>query len=549
MAIGLDVGQRHVTMAVVEGSAKLPRVTMFAQQRIPYSDDPQKYYRNQIDTIQDLMADCNLTHQPVHMNLAASHCMIREVSVPFTQQDQIDKTIHFTVESHLHGVTLDDVLIDYHVIDTLDASSKVMVVAAPKKKLRQTLQMFEDAMLEVPSLGLDCFSFFNTLQAAGYTDNQEANLFLDLGAGECKMMLVDCGTLKLIRAAKVGNFTATRIVAKSQRTTPESIEDMAESGTALLSVPVADTAIAQMEQDEEEADPSELASLQQEYLEKVASEITRTALRINLTTPIQKVYLCGGGSRFTDATEFFSERLNMDVELLDLYNQLEVTDKVESTPEQFNASAGMAIGAALRGLGVDAHRTDFRRDEFRYERRIEQIQKALVLACILLIGLFGLLAAGNAKNLQDLTTYRQTVEDKQREVWLATFGEEPFPGLGNTGKEMSKARDELRAMLGDIKEQETKTSVLDLLMKFLDATRPHDKTYRVISVRLNQKNSKIITEIQEPQTGQILREALIASGELFCKKPNIDSKKNRDGKFWQAIFEINFKKKNDNGTN
>lgn len=534
MPIGLDVGHRLVKLAVVEGSAKAPKVVLYAQKRVPYAEDPDRYERNRIETIGALLSEHGLAGRPVIVNMDASNCLIRLITVNLTQKEQIDKTILYTIEGYLPGISIDEVIVDYHIVETMDSGSKILTIAVPKKNLGATLHFYEDAGVEVPAIGLDCFSLFNACKAAGYTESEEASLVLDLGADDCKLMLIDQGEIKLVRAAKVGTFSGTRTLARARRESPETLEDRVESGERV------------MIGDGGESDAAELDEWQEQYLDKVAAEVTRTALRINLATPIRTVYLTGGGSRMPNAVPHLRAKLGMDVELLDLAGRLNV-ESTQQRPESFNAHAGVAIGAALKGIGFDHHGTDFRQGEFRYERRFQQIQKSLALACGLLLLLFGVVAFAQFRKLKGLETVRDAVEAKEKEFWTLTFDEdgEPFPGFGKVRSRIGNLKTTMEARVGDINGQEKKVSALIQLYEFLALTQT-DKLrykYRIMSLQLNQKDSKFILEVDDPKTATELQKAVKDSQIIVASTPQLLRKQDRTrAEYWEATLDISLRK-------
>ena len=59
------------------------------------------------------------------IGVQASRAVIREITLPFTDLEQIKKVVKFEAESHLHEIPIEDVVVAFHKISESGGKSRV----------------------------------------------------------------------------------------------------------------------------------------------------------------------------------------------------------------------------------------------------------------------------------------------------------------------------------------------------------------------------------------------------------------------------------------
>ena len=107
-AAGIDIGSRACKVAVVDGSPKGAKLLRFAEREYELEEGEAITPSIVLDALRKALADAKAPKQATCLALPAEQCILREVSVPFTQDDQIAKIASFleTLTGELEGKSL-----------------------------------------------------------------------------------------------------------------------------------------------------------------------------------------------------------------------------------------------------------------------------------------------------------------------------------------------------------------------------------------------------------------------------------------------------------
>src|SRR5258707_15531134 len=110
---GIEIGATTVTVAEVEGSAKKFRVTAAGRAPIEAAAPGDERIKAVSQAARAAMKAARAGREQVVVSIPACDVIIREIQLPFTDEDQIRKVIKFESESHLHSCDIDDVVIGF----------------------------------------------------------------------------------------------------------------------------------------------------------------------------------------------------------------------------------------------------------------------------------------------------------------------------------------------------------------------------------------------------------------------------------------------------
>src|SRR5204863_3980743 len=66
-----------------------------------------------LTALRQALHEARAPRNSVCLALPAEFCTLREITVPFTEDDQIKKVVKFELEPHLHSASIDEVVMDY----------------------------------------------------------------------------------------------------------------------------------------------------------------------------------------------------------------------------------------------------------------------------------------------------------------------------------------------------------------------------------------------------------------------------------------------------
>ncbi len=159
-----------------------------------------------------------------------------------------------------------------------------------------------------------------------------------------------------------------------------------------------------------------------EYLERLGIEIQRTFATAFTTGGVDLVCLTGGMSHREETRRFFTQEFDVETINLDFGDQFPV-DIPEETQEEVSRVGAVAVGLAVKELGGDRVGFDFRKNQFRFERKFERVKYPVlalsIIACLVFLQSFFNL-------YQKSVTMNQLIQDVQKrelEMYSVFFGE------------------------------------------------------------------------------------------------------------------------------
>ena len=435
--LGLDIGSSTITGAVFSGSQKKFRLIDFFNEEIPpvhtgeYSEDDEYIAPMAADELlAKIMSERNLKDIDVVTEVDAKDCIMREISVPFTKDEQIRKTVFFEAENYFTGFDLENTVLDHIKTGESEGSSSLIVSALNHDTIEAHLGLLKTASLDPVAVDLDTCALFNAYKSSATYDQAKTTLVVDMGATSTKIILVEDGELRKMRGCRLetGVAAAARmlLVAKEAQAdevpveTEESavdgrlkeledaldiFEDQATSPSGSVdeldldggAEPPPDGAPDAEEDSSEspaadyqgmfpgQAEPEEFNY--EEYLARISLEIQRSLAGVSLGSSVERVVITGGMSSREEAVAFFADEFETETIRLRFDERFEMDPKVAGDPS-FHLNGAVAIGLGMRLLREDSIGVDYRKDAFRYEHKFERVKIPLMVGTFLVFLFF-----------------------------------------------------------------------------------------------------------------------------------------------------------------
>jgi len=395
----------------------------------------------------------------VIVTLPASGVVMRELSMPFNDREKVMQVLKFEVESELYHLDIDDVIADFMELNDGRATPTLLVSVLQKDRIASALEVLAAADCDPPVVTLSHGSLVAALGVLPHTGNTEPDnreAYLHVGAESSLIMVLNGdGSLYAVRALPLGWLELTRglkmedavlsAAESGQENTavgvaddPEGAPASAEQGAADLADSALELAASESEGGSESdhevtigGDSSLPFGISLETALELAEENTRTSFMTRFASEVRRglaaMSIPSGGSLYMlgalipGLELYLEQRLGKDVAPLDLG----LADSLGEVPEP------IALGAALRGLGVDVSPMNFRQEEFRYARGLERVEGPLTLA---LVGIIVFFAIGFVINLQvikyrkfDADLMFQSASAKVERINQRVIDDEEFP--------------------------------------------------------------------------------------------------------------------------
>ena len=294
--------------------------------------------------------------------LPLSDIMFRQVSLPFSDDNKIRKTLPFELEP-LIPFAVSEIVTDYLKVRT----SGLLVAATNKKAIRDWITLVESNLGELSVIDIAAAALTSAI-----LENKDAaacGVLLDIGAGSTTAVFYEDGTIVQLRSLAIGGNSITAELAA----------DM--SG---------DT--SQAELTKINADYSAAGAKVNALCSRFCLELKNTIEFMKLNDIMQKnltsITLTGGGSLFFPLKKELEKYFALPVETLDLsrFKQIEIEGNLRGKyqPQIMNA----ALAAAMRAFS-SRRSFNFRQGEFAAKNILiklkQQLRRAAVVAGIIIL--------------------------------------------------------------------------------------------------------------------------------------------------------------------
>lgn len=372
-SVGLEIGDGYLRAVEADGGPGGASIRKFVQAPVSPREG-QSAEDALVEAIDGLFRQHSLPRGNVCISIDSTEAVIREISMPVTADDQLRKTVKFQFEHHVHNKSVDDLIVDFYKIDKRDKTTLILAAGVPKAVIEHRLELCQRARIDPTVIDLDLFALFNGANGAGAFEGRPAALLVQLHARFAKLLAVDDGRLRFVRNIRL-SMGGTRPIGAPADAVAQSV-----SGTYQV------------------ATPSGLA-------EVLNREIARSLLSYPLKQSIAGIVVTG-----------VAEQVQPVLAPLQEQSSIPTVGFTADQDQPETSAATVALGLAFRGLGIDHVGTDFRREEFKFERRFETVKRSAALCLCMMAVLLGLIALYYRNRFRDYAGFRDQIVAKQVEI-------------------------------------------------------------------------------------------------------------------------------------
>jgi type IV pilus assembly protein PilM len=246
-------------------------------------------------TVKKALLAGHMSHGNASLCLSGSDIIIRHTVMPRMAPEQLKQNVIDEISGYL---AVDPALytIDYKVQDVLTEGAavqyKVMIVAVPKNIIAPYIQALSAAGLRIVSIDVAANA---KEKLVNYLTGRVGNFaLLDLGMSASVIDTFQNGRFFVSKTSTTGLNTAAETLAKALETDPLRALEM------MLSM---------------DPDPACKQAVN-DYVDQVlydAVRVTDYFRSRNQMTPVEQVFVCGGGARIPGIVQMIQDRLNLPV--------------------------------------------------------------------------------------------------------------------------------------------------------------------------------------------------------------------------------------------
>jgi Tfp pilus assembly PilM family ATPase len=470
LILGLDIGSTTITGAVFSGNQKKFRMVDFFIAEIPpvhagSDSDGDEYVptMSAAEVLAGVLKERNLRDIDVVTSVDAKDCIMREISVPFTRDEQIRKTVFFEAENYFTGFDLENTVLDHIKTGEDDGSSSLIVSALNNDNIEAHLDFFKDVSIDPVSVDLDTCALFNAYKVSSVYDPDKTTLVVDMGTTSTKIVLVEGGELRKMRSCRLetGVSAAARMLLASREAAEAEGDAGEDSAAAATGAPV-DDRLKEIETsldifEDEETSPSGSmedigidesppeaddagaeeggedyqgmfpGQVQEEfnyddYLSRISLEIQRSLAGVSLGSSVELICVTGGMSDREEALGFFADEFETETVQLAFDNSFDMESKA-SDPELLGRHGAVAVGLGMKLLREDSIGVDYRKGAYRYEHKFERLKIPLIAASLLVFLFFLQATFWSFQEWQEENKRMKAFAKRNKEIYQYFFDE------------------------------------------------------------------------------------------------------------------------------
>jgi Tfp pilus assembly PilM family ATPase len=434
---GLEITDASVRIVWIEQNGKKTRFLAFHEEPIPPVPDTP-WEARATEALRQAFAQSKIPRSRAVAALDSGEAILREVSLPFKNDDQIRRTVRFEMESLIHNYTIEQLIVSHFKTGETDKSTLLLAAAVPKTVIEKRLALMQGAGVDPIALDLDVSAIFNAALHAGAIDSDAPRLLIYGTPKFTKLIFIEDRRPRSIRTIRFS-------LAGPEAPPEEAPLEEAPPEEAVQGLPPADTAIILLSS-EDVVHFQELGTDVQSSLVQILSKEISRFLLANAASAQPTHILLTGQFEDTQAAQMLEAATQIPTRTFNLVEALD--PKSDPALREKSSRLGVPLGLALKGAGVDALGLDFRQEEFQYRKKFETIKTTALVTMELVIVFLAAIALHLYFKKKDVARDTATVLKHQQKLYAATVGADPPKDPLMAYPKMKELYDQARLMGG-----------------------------------------------------------------------------------------------------
>lgn len=338
--VGIDIGRNTVKLVSLSRNGNVLSLDSLGEIKLPMmeiksDEEKAKFLIETEKLIKDLINDLKIRPKQVIAGLPENEVISRLVRLPPLKETEVMDALKFEAETFV-PYPLDEVSIDYEIVEKDDAGRlTIFVVAARNKLIQSYLKLFKSLGLELlalesPSIALRRLVKLNITTV-------ERVMVVDLGEKFTSIFNFNKGNIYFSRSIMVGGESITRAISLGLSL------DMASAEEYKKAYGIKETELE-----------GKIRVAVMPVFNNIAEEV-RKAMALFMEDSggkkVELLVLSGGGANLPGLAEEFTKFFGVEVQVIQPYSKIDAS----KSQTQFNLNVdgcrfALATGLAMRGL-------------------------------------------------------------------------------------------------------------------------------------------------------------------------------------------------------
>jgi type IV pilus assembly protein PilM len=340
--VGVDIGSNSVKAVELQGKGSDLQLLNLGFETLQADSvvDGQIMELNAVsNAISSIFNEHKIKTTKVAAGVNGHSVIVKNIVLPQMTEDELQESFAWHAEEHI-PFDISDVNLDYHVMNRSDDAIHVLLAACKRDKVANLRQAIQLAGKQPTVVDVDAFALQNCYELNYDPRPGHVVALLNIGASTTNINILNGVRSVFTRDATFGGNQYTSLLQKEMGLT----FDQAEAVKRGMPVP-------------EGIERRDIAPILDTVSDILALEIQKTMDFFRATveegeSAVEKILVCGGGSKLKGLVEFLSKRFEVPVEMFDPFRKIKV-DSRGFDPEYMREivpEMAIAVGLALRGV-------------------------------------------------------------------------------------------------------------------------------------------------------------------------------------------------------
>ncbi len=343
--VGLDIGDSSIKVVELKdlGRSRGWEVQAIATEPLPQEaivDGTIMDAGLVVDTLRRIWNYAKIRNRRVATALSGHSVIIRRINLPTMNEQELADQIRWEAEQYI-PFNIQEVSLDYHVLEGSslagDGNMDVILVAARKEKIDDYTSVITQAGLEPVCVDVGTFSALNCFDANYQDEMPSSAAVIDIGSSVTNISILQNGMSVFWRDISIGGNQYTDTIQRELNLSRDQAE-AAKRGESVEGVPGEQVAAI-------------LGSVNEELCHEIQRTVDFVKAFAGSETPLEAIFLTGGGSRLPGLREALGGQFGARVEHLDPFRSVRLPARMEGQGGELGPDIAVAVGLALRKVG------------------------------------------------------------------------------------------------------------------------------------------------------------------------------------------------------
>ncbi|NUM33575.1 MAG: type IV pilus assembly protein PilM [Candidatus Brocadiae bacterium] len=368
---GIDIGKsalKAVKMKKLKDQVEITAIDIIEYDQSAEAENVDK--EEQIrQALNEFQARNKVKNEKIYVSIPGQATFNRMINIPPVEAKRIKEIVSYEAQQQI-PFPINDVLWDYQLIGQAKQKQaeerEVMLFAVRREIINNFLGNISGAKLHVDGIQIAPLALYNFIRY----ERPELNacVAIDIGAQNTDLVVVDGEKLWLRALPYAGN-------------------DITKALQKRFNIPYAEAEKLKLKSGKTKQ-AKKIFDVMKPVLQDIVGEIHRSVgfyKSMSKEIKFETMIFMGNVTKLTDFEQFFSQKLEYQIEILSDLKRIRVSPKINVNLFQTNIpSFAIALGLCIQGLGLSQNKIKLLPEEVRMEKSLAQQKPILALATGLL---------------------------------------------------------------------------------------------------------------------------------------------------------------------